>query len=430
MKLKKPKNELFSEVTSYSSEAKINLDKDSEYNTQISMIGLTKMDLCYLKAMQPVMYENIDITVERFYKNLEKQPSLMKIINDNSSVERLQKTLKRHITEMFNGIIDTDFIKQRHIIAHVHVRIGLEPKWYLAAFQELYGTLSSFLYEHTAELKDYSNASLALAKMFNFEQQIVLEAYEQENELIRQKEAEKKKMIRADVGRSSEELVSISEETSSSIEEAANKNKEIQLLTTQGLTNALEAEEKSREGIEQLKNLDFTMIKSDKKMSKIAKDMDELSTTSKRIEEIATLVTSIAEQTNLLALNAAIEAARAGEHGKGFAVVAGEVRKLAENTKGAVTEVHSLITAINSSTEQMKQTIGEVQSSVKSGTSHSKETLEFFNSILSAMEKMKKENKIIADEINEMSLIFEDISKAAEQVATSADSLNNITSHL
>ncbi|WP_249662491.1 methyl-accepting chemotaxis protein, partial [Lysinibacillus fusiformis] len=71
----------------------------------------------------------------------------------------------------------------------------------------------------------------------------------------------------------------------------------------------------------------------------IVESFSELQKRVNDIEQVFTLINQIADQTNLLALNASIEAARAGEHGKGFAVVAQEVRKLAENTVSALSEV-------------------------------------------------------------------------------------------
>ncbi|RUL54684.1 MULTISPECIES: globin-coupled sensor protein [Lysinibacillus] len=403
----------------------MDISKDSEIEKQIKMIGLTKEDLRIIQNLKPYIIKQMEQIVKRFYENLANEPSLLKVINDNSSLSRLAQTLTQHISELFDGVIDQAFFEKRIRIASIHVRIGLKTKWYMCAFQDLLLSLMNIIEENIKDKEEQYLAIRAVTKIVNLEQQLVLEAYDDESERIRKQGEEEKIAIRQNVAAASEKLAAISVQTNASFQQLQAQSHGVMLLANNGAELSILAEQYAENGKRQLINQNTNMENIHQSVCTIAKEIQVLLTISKQMQDIVSIVTTIADQTNLLALNANIEAARAGDVGKGFAVVAGEVRKLSEETKKSVTNVSTLILSLNSQADKLTHSLETITTAVAKGNEQLIETDNDFKHILQTVGETKLQNNKIENELNYFVTVINQLSESFDEVALSADNLRH-----
>jgi methyl-accepting chemotaxis protein len=130
--------------------------------------------------------------------------------------------------------------------------------------------------------------------------------------------------------------------------------------------------------------------------------MEEINSSSQKIDNIVNVINDISFQTNLLALNAAVEAARAGEAGRGFAVVATEVRNLAQKTAESSKTIQEIVSQNVDSTNKGMELVNE--------TSH------FFETIITTVQQMSAKIQDIADGSREQFNGVEQINQSIVQL--------------
>ena len=141
-----------------------------------------------------------------------------------------------------------------------------------------------------------------------------------------------------------------------------------------------------------------------------------------QVSSIANVIKEIAGQTNLLALNAAIEAARAGEQGRGFAVVADEVRKLAERTSSATTEIEQMITGIQSDTSSAVGAMNAALPEVDQGVTLAASAAKALQAIESGARQTLVRVREIADATREQSAASTSIAQRVEEISNMVES--------
>ncbi len=215
-----------------------------------------------------------------------------------------------------------------------------------------------------------------------------------------------------------EQVFNASEEATCAIEDVSNRT---QVISDSTATNL----ESARQSLREIREISSKMNSVGEKVLKFNVTVDDLSTRSESIQQIAALIREVADQTNLLALNAAIEAARAGEAGRGFAVVADEVRKLAEKVTVASSEitgnVENMLMLVRNTRSENDEINADVQQTrvvvTRSGEQFESMVGDFENTseqllhIASAMEELTATNGHVHDNVTRIHALSAEVAK-------------------
>jgi methyl-accepting chemotaxis protein len=208
----------------------------------------------------------------------------------------------------------------------------------------------------------------------------------------------------------SSQIATATEEMSQTVIDVARNASDIAQISTQAFDQAKNGEAVVKRSVDEVQAVSSTVAES-------SLVMQRLGDSSKQIGDIVGVINDIADQTNLLALNAAIEAARAGEQGRGFAVVADEVRKLAERTTQATSQINSMISSIQSEVEHAGVSMNNATARVESGVAFSRKAGDSLGDIVGSVNNLQSMVQQIASATEEMSTVSETISSDIQGIA-------------
>lgn len=381
-------------------------------------------------AFNHFSYED-ENNLQYIYKKLEKStPTMQQIFTEylsELSADRKNpisdQLVSNYLTTFFTSTRDENYVKEVFKFFDQIRKYKFEPGRTIVIFNQFaFYVTTHLLYNFGLKPAKAFDLMRSFQSAVNIDQELLFESFTErtlENsitEITQLIDTNSQIMYMKDLiyslDRQTDEIQSstaATEEITASIAEIARTSTLISEKTNQSVEYALNSQNEIGSALNEI-------MKTGETFSSIVNSFSELQKRVGDIENVVTLINQIADQTNLLALNASIEAARAGEHGKGFAVVAQEVRKLAENTVSALTEVSANVKHLKSYSNSVQDSITETTTIIKEATVDAKSSLPLLSQIVVEIAEINDSVKITASISEEQSSAIDEVSNRMVQI--------------
>jgi methyl-accepting chemotaxis protein len=319
--------------------------------------------------------------LDAFYSQVVSVPHLAQLVGND--VPRLKAAQGSHWQRLFEARFDDAYFNGVRTIGKVHNKIGLEPRWYIGAYNLVLGRLvdvAGTVYRRKPDRFAAAIRAATTAVMLDmdiaisvYQEDLLAERTKRQDEVmaaITAFDRDSAQMLET-IMAAAVELESLARALSDGAQSTADRLGTIASASEQTATNVQSVAAATEQMSATIAEITRTVALSADTANQAVGQAERASGTIQGLNEIAEdigavvgLINDIAGQTNLLALNATIEAARAGSAGGGFAVVASEVKNLANQTAKATEEIRGQIETIQNSTAGAVRDVAEVASTI------------------------------------------------------------------